>query len=111
MRVNIKTYKPFTAAVNDYINTDLTTVLARARKSADSNKIGVASMRMGRYADAKAEFNKSASTSALNNLATVYMIEKNYTSAASTYKRVLAKDPDNKIATKGLENANAKLGL
>ena len=101
----------FTAAVNDYINTDLTTVLARARKSADSNKIGVALMRMGRYADAKAEFNKSASTSALNNLATVYMIEKNYTSAASTYKRVLAKDPDNKIATKGLENANAKLGL
>lgn len=101
----------FTNAVNDYINTDLTQVLARARKSGDANKVGVALMRMGRYGEAKAEFNKSGTISALNNLATVYMIEKSYNSAASTYKRVLEKDPSNKIAKKGLENANAKLGL
>lgn len=101
----------FTAAINDYINTDLTQVLARARKSNDSNKIGIALMRMGRYGEAKTEFNKSGSISALNNLATVYMIEKSYSSAASTYKRVLEKDPSNRIAKKGLENANAKLGL
>ena len=68
-------------------------------------------MRMGRYAEAKAEFSKMDTVKALNNLATVYMIEKSYNSAASTYKRVLAKDPENKIAQRGLENANAKLGL
>jgi len=101
----------FTAAVNDYINTDLTQVLARARKAGDPNKTGIALMRMGRYEDAKAEFNKSGTVSALNNLATVYMIQKSYQSAASTYKKVLAKDPENRIAKKGLENANAKLGL
>ncbi len=99
------------AAIKDYINSDLTQVLARARTSGDSNKIGVALMRMGRYSEAKTEFNKAGTVKALNNLATVYMIEKNYTAAASTYKKVLAKEPDNRIALKGLENANAKLGL
>lgn len=99
------------ASIKDYINNDLSAVLARARKTGDANKVGIALMRMGRYAEAKAEFSKMDTVKALNNLATVYMIEKSYNSAASTYKRVLAKDPENKIAQRGLENANAKLGL
>lgn len=103
--------KSFTAAVQDYMNTDLAEVLTHARKSGDSNKIGAVLLRLGRYSEAKAEFNKLNTASALNNLATVYMIEKNYSAAASTYKRVLAKDPSNRIALKGLDNANAKLGL
>lgn len=96
-------------AIKDYMNTDLSEVLARARKTNDSNKIGVALMRLGRYDEAKKEFTKANSTKALNNLATIYMIEKNYAQAAETYKKVLTMDASNKIATKGLENANAKL--
>ena len=98
-------------AIKDYINADLTVVLDRARKSGDSNKIGIALMRMGRYDEAVAELKKDNSNKAQNNLATVYLILKNYNAAAATYKKVLAKDPQNKIALKGLENANAKLGL
>ena len=37
------------------------------------------------------------------------MIEKNYTAAAAQYRAVLSKDPDNAVAKKGLENANAKI--
>ena len=39
----------------------------------------------------------------------ILMIEKNYTAAAAQYKRILDKDPENKVAQKGLENANAKI--
>ncbi len=98
-------------AVDDYINSDLSVVLARVKKEGNHNKIGVALVRMGRYADAKAEFQKDGSTKALNNLANVYMIEKNYSQAAATYKKVLSREPENSIARKGLESANSKLGM
>ena len=45
----------------------------------------------------------------MNNLANIYMIEKSYSAAASQYRAVLNKDPNNKTALKGLENANSKL--
>ena len=45
----------------------------------------------------------------MNNVANILMIEKNYTAAAAQYKAILQKDPSNKTATKGLENANAKI--
>jgi len=98
------------AAVNDYISADLGAVLARAQKAGDSNKIGVALLRSGRLAEAKAEFSKSNSTSAMNNLANCYMIEKNYTAALNTYNKVLAKDPENRIAKAGVESAKERLG-
>lgn len=100
------------AALQDYINTDLTTVIANARASGDSNKLGVAYVRAGRYADAKAEFTKGANAgniSAINNLANVYFIEKNYPAAVAQYKRALQIDPNNKTALKGLENSNSKI--
>jgi len=93
-------------AIKTYVNTDLAVVLERARQTKDSNKIGMALVRMGRYADAKAEFTKANTVKSLNNLASVYMVEKNYTQAAATYQKVLKMDPENKVAAKGLENAN-----
>ncbi|MCR5188419.1 MAG: tetratricopeptide repeat protein [Treponema sp.] len=100
-------------AVQDYINTDIAKVIQNARASGDSNKIGLAYVKAARYSDAKAEFQKGANTgnvAAINNLANVYFIEKNYSAAISQYKRVLQLDPENKTALRGLENCNSKLG-
>lgn len=101
--------KALNAAVQDYKDTDLTEVLARARKTGDSNKIGVVLVRLGRYSEAASEFSKLNTVAAMNNLANVYMLQKNYSAAASTYKKVLAKEPENRIALNGLDSANAKL--
>lgn len=100
------------AALQDYINTELSVVISNAKASGDSNRLGIAYVRSGRYADAKAEFTKGANAgnvSAINNLANVYFIEKNYTAAAAQYRRALQIEPDNITATKGLENTNSKL--
>ncbi|MBQ0051749.1 MAG: hypothetical protein KBT11_06765 [Treponema sp.] len=94
-------------AVNDYINSEIEGVIRNARKSGDSNKIGLSLVRVGRYAEAKAEFQKSNSVQAMNNLANVYLLEKNYPAAKAQFEKVLAKEPENKTALKGLEKAKA----
>lgn len=99
-------------AVKAYIESDLNTVIDSARKSGNDNKLGIALVRAGKYAEAKEAFNraaKSGSVSAMNNVANVLMYEKNYAGAAAQYKKVLEKDPENKTAKKGLENANGKI--
>ena len=104
--------KNIKSAIQDYIASDIEAVIKRARDAGDSNKLGVALVRAGRYSEAKKEFQKAAdkgSISAMNNVANILMIEKNYTAAAAQYKAILQKDPSNKTATKGLENANAKI--
>lgn len=103
----------FKSAVQDYINTDLAAVVKRARDSGDSNKLGLAYVKTGQYANAKAEFSKAAakgSISAMNNLGNVYMLEKNYSAAQKQYKQVLSVDPQNATALRGLENVNSMLG-
>ena len=95
-------------ALKNYIASDIEAVITRARASGDPNKLGVALVRAGRYTEAKREFQKSSSISAMNNTANILMIEKNYTAAAAQYRAVLNKDPENTVAKKGLENANAK---
>ena len=103
----------FKAAVDDYINTDLAAVIKRARDSGDSNKLGMAYVRAGQYTNAKNEFSKTAakgSVSGMNNLGNVYLIEKNYTAAEKQFKQVLAVEPNNKTALKGLENMSSSLG-
>lgn len=110
-RENIE--KSIRAAIADYINNELSVVIERTRKSGNSNKLGMAYVRAGRYAEARAEFQKAAakgSVSAMNNVANVMMYEKNYAGAAAQYKKILQIDPSNKVAKKGLENANTKLG-
>ena len=100
-------------AVNGYINSDLAVVIERAKKSGDSNKLGLAYVRAGQYSNAKTEFAKGAAAnniSAMNNLGNVYMIEKNYSAAEKQYKQILAIDPNNKSALKGLENVRSVLG-
>ena len=102
----------FMAAVEEYIKADLSVVIERARSSGDSNKLGLAYVRAGQYANAKAEFSKEAakgSVSAMNNLGNVYMLEKDYTAAKKQYEQILAIDPKNKAASKGLENVRSVL--
>ena len=45
----------------------------------------------------------------MNNLGNVYMLEKDYTAAEKQYKQVLAIEPDNKTALKGMENVRSVL--
>lgn len=104
--------KNIRSAIQDYISSDIEAVIKRARDAGDSNKLGVALVRAGRYSEAKREFQKSAdrgSVAAMNNVANILMIEKNYSAAAAQYKKILDKDPSNAAAKKGLENANAKI--
>ena len=104
--------KNIKSAIQDYIASDIEAVIKRARDAGDSNKLGVALVRAGRYSEAKKEFQKSAdkgSIAAMNNVANILMIEKNYSAAAAQYKKILDRDPSNAVAQKGLENANAKI--
>ena len=104
--------KNIKSAIQNYINSDIEAVIKRARADGDSNKLGVALVRAGRYSEAKREFQKSAdrgSIAAMNNVANILMIEKNYSAAAAQYSAVLKKSPENKTALKGLENANSKI--
>lgn len=101
--------KAIRSAIQDYIASDIEAVIKRARDEGDINKLGVALVRAGRYSEAKREFQKLSTAAAMNNTANILMIEKNYTAAAAQYKKVLEKDPENKTAIKGLENANAKI--
>lgn len=96
-------------AIQNYINSDIEEVIKRARAEGDANKLGVALVRAGRYTEAKREFQKLSTVTAMNNTANILMIERNYSAAAAQYKRVLEKDPSNKVAIKGLENANSKI--
>ncbi len=97
--------KAVKAAIQDYINSDMEKVVARARASGDANKIGMALARSGRYAEARSAFAQSNSISAMHNLANIYMIERNYSAAAAQYKKILAKAPGNKSAARGLSKA------
>ena len=98
-------------ALDAYSNTEIAQVLANAKASGDPNKIGLALVRIGRYAEAKSEFSKSSSTTAMNNLASVYVIEKNYDAAIRQYMKVLERDPENETAKKGIDKANSLKGL
>lgn len=99
------------SAIQEYISSDLEIVISKARASGDQNKLGMALVRAGRYADARAAFSQATTVSSMNNLANVYMLERNYSAAAAQYKKVLAKAPDNKGAARGLDKANFNLGL
>ena len=104
--------KNIKSAIQDYISSDIEVVIKRARDAGDSNRLGVALVRAGRYTEAKKEFQKAAnagSVAAMNNVANILMIEKNYSAAAEQYRAVLKKEPDNVTAQKGLENANSKI--
>ena len=101
--------KNLKAAIQSYIDSDIEKVIARERAAGNTSKLGMALVRAGRYSEAKREFQKLSTVSAMNNTANILMIEKNYSAAAAQYRAVLAKDPNNKTAQKGLENANSKL--
>ena len=102
----------FQNVVSEYVNSDLNAVIKRVQKSGDPNKLGMAYVRAGKYDQAKAEFTKAASggsVSAMNNLGNVYMLEKEYSLAEKQYNQVLAIEPENKTALKGIENLRSIL--
>ncbi|MBR6341896.1 MAG: hypothetical protein IKR64_08330 [Treponema sp.] len=102
----------FKSVTDEYIGSDLSAVIARAKAGGDTNKLGLAYVRAGKYVQAKAEFTKGAakgSVSAMNNLGNVYMIEKDYTAAEKQYRNVLAIEPENKAALSGLEKVRSVL--
>lgn len=104
--------KNMNSAIKDYISTDLEIVIKNARAEGNSNKTGMAYVRSGRYSEAIAEFNKGVANgniSAMNNIGNVLLLQKDYSGAASWFKKVLAKDPDNAAAKNNLEKANEKL--
>ncbi len=101
--------KNLKAAIQSYIDSDIEKVIQRERAAGNISKLGMALVRAGRYSEAKREFQKLNTVSAMNNTANILMIEKNYSAAAAQYKAVLNKDPENRTAKKGLENANSKL--
>ena len=72
----------------------------------------MALVRSGKYREAKVEFYKAiaaGSVSAMNNLANLLLMEKDYDGATAMFKKALQKDPENKIALKGLESTKEKL--
>ena len=102
----------FKSITDEYIASDLSAVIERAKTGGDTNKLGLAYVRAGKYVQAKAEFTKGAakgSVSAMNNLGNVYMIEKDYTAAEKQYRNVLAIEPENKAALSGLEKVRSVL--
>ncbi len=101
--------KNLKAAIQSYIDSDIEKIIARERAAGNTSKLGMALVRAGRYSEAKREFQKLNTVSAMNNTANILMIEKNYSAAAAQYRAVLNKDPNNRTAQKGLENANSKL--
>lgn len=101
----------YNTSLNSYVNKEINGVIANARASGDPNKIGLAYVRIGRYSEAKAEFSKSNSIPAMNNLANVYILEKNYTAAINQFRKVLQIEPENQTALKGIEKATAQMGM
>ncbi|MDO4505487.1 MAG: hypothetical protein Q4B64_00905 [Spirochaetales bacterium] len=99
--------KAAVAAVDEYLNTEIEGVIVNARRTGDPNKIGMALVRVGRYSEAKNEFAKSNTIQAMNNLANVYLLEKNFNAAKAQFEKVLAKDPENKTAKKGIEKCKS----
>ncbi len=91
------------ASVDEYLNTEIEGVIVNARKSGDPNKLGMALVRVGHYEEAKNEFAKSNTVQSMNNIANVYLLEKNLNAAKAQFEKVLAKDPENKTALKGIE--------
>lgn len=103
--------KNYKTALDGYLNTEINGVIENARKTGDSNKIGLALVRVGRYDEAKKEFKKSNTVQAKNNLANIYILEKNYTEAINQFNAVLSEDPENATAKKGLDKVNTLMGF
>ena len=103
--------RAYKKALDNYVNTEIKMVLDNARASGDPNKLGLAYVRTGRYSEAKAEFSKSNTITSMINLANVYILEKNYNAAINQYNKVLAIDPENEKAKKGIDKANTLKGL
>lgn len=98
-------------AINEYIESDLEPIMAKSKAEGNYHQLGLALVRAGRYSEAKEEFSKLDTLSAMNNLAHIYLLEHDFNACAAQYRKVLQKDPENKSALKGLERVNEKLGL
>jgi hypothetical protein len=76
------------------------------------NQLGLLYVRAGMYAEAKAEFSRSAgqgSVPAMVNLGNVALLERDYAAASESFRKALSIAPDNKAAQTGLSRATAEL--
>jgi len=76
------------------------------------NQLGLLYIRAGMYAEAKVEYQKAAalkSVAAIINLGNISLLEKDYKTAASWFKKALELQPDSKGAQNGLDRANLEL--
>lgn len=103
-----------TKAVNEatsyYINNDLSQLTKKFRAEGQTKLLADCYVRQGMYAEALAEYQKINTPSAWNNMGLVYMAQKNYKSALSMYNKVIAKEPENKIALAGIKKIKALTG-
>jgi tetratricopeptide (TPR) repeat protein len=96
-----------------YISTEfspkITAAFERIRTQGGSaalyNQLGLLYVRAGMYAEAKAEYQRSAamnSVTAMVNLGNLAVIENDWAAAESWYRRALQLDPENRAAVNGL---------
>lgn len=120
--------KPLETSLADAVNTDLLRYIStefgpkilevqnQIRTAGGStqlyNQLGLLYVRTGMYAEAKAEYKKSAalkSASAMINLGNIATLEKDFKTAAKWYTQALAIQPESKAARNGLERAQTEL--
>lgn len=78
------------------------------------NELGLLFVRAGLYAEAKAEFTRSAgmgSATAMINLGNIAMLERDYTAALDWFSQADAAEPGNRAAKSGMERARVELDV
>ena len=102
--------KAVNEATSYYINNDLSALIKKFRASGDTKKLADTYVRCGMYSEALDEYQKLNTIASMNNMGMVYAAQKNYRGALSMYNKVLAKEPENKIALAGVKKIKALIG-
>lgn len=102
--------KAVNEATSWYVNNDLSSLIKKFSGSGQTKLLADTYVRAGMYSKAISEYQKISNVSAWNNMGLVYMAQKDYKSAAGMYNKVLAKDPQNKIALSNMKKLKIILG-
>ena len=102
--------KAVNEATTYYINNELAALAKKFRSEGNTKLLADTYVRSGMYNEALAEYQKLNTTSAWNNMALVYTYQKKYKQAQDMYKKVLAKDSNNRSANAGMKKITALIG-
>jgi Flp pilus assembly protein TadD len=75
------------------------------------NRLGILLVRSGRTVEAKAAYEQAAglgSVPAMTNRGNLALIEKDYAAAERWFKEVLAREPENRTALRGVEKIEGR---